>query len=220
MRKLTPPHTLLLLLLLFVPILVSAECTCSKETQHHDNVKVLKFKLVAISSILIASVLGVSLPMLGKKIPALRPENDIFFMIKAFAAGVILATGFIHVLPEAFESLTNPCLSQTPWGNFPFTGFIAMLSAIGTMMIDTFATSYYRRSHFTKALPVKEDEEMHGVHEGHVHVHTHATHGHAHGSGVILPEDSASSFELIRHRVISQVELACICSCLWFNIFW
>ncbi|KAL6282987.1 hypothetical protein ACE6H2_013916 [Prunus campanulata] len=205
MRKLTPPHTLLLLLLLFVPILVSAECTCSKETQHHDNVKVLKFKLVAISSILIASVLGVSLPMLGKKIPALRPENDIFFMIKAFAAGVILATGFIHVLPEAFESLTSPCLSQIPWGNFPFTGFIAMLSAIGTMMIDTFSTSYYRRSHFTKALPVKEDEEMHGVHEGHVHVHTHATHGHAHGSGVILPEDSASSFELIRHRVISQV---------------
>ncbi|BBH01332.1 zinc transporter 1 precursor [Prunus dulcis] len=171
-----------------------AECTCSKETQHHDKVKVLKFKLVAISSILIASVLGVSLPMLGKKIPTLRPENDIFFMIKAFAAGVILATG-----------LTSPCLSQKPWGNFPFTGFIAMLSAIGTMMIDTFATSYYRRSHFTKALPVKEDEEMHGVHEGHVHVHTHATHGHAHGSSAILPEDSASSFELIRHRVISQV---------------
>ncbi|KAM1212954.1 hypothetical protein ACFX2J_004433 [Malus domestica] len=208
MKKLTPTHTLplpLLLLLLFVPISVSAECECNSETLDHDKFKVLKFKLLAISSILIASFLGVSLPMLGKKIPALNPENDIFFVIKAFAAGVILATGFIHVLPDAFESLRSPCLSETPWGSFPFTGFIAMLSAIGTMMIDTFATSYYRRSHFTKALPVKEDEEMNGLHEGHVHVHAHATHGHAHGSGAIAPEDSISSFEIVRHRVISQV---------------
>ncbi|PRQ30107.1 putative zinc/iron permease [Rosa chinensis] len=204
MRKLTLSSTLLLLLL-FVPILVSAECTRSDESQGRDKGEALKFKLVAISSILIASAIGVCLPMLGKKIPTLRPENDIFFMIKAFAAGVILATGFIHVLPDAFESLTSPCLSQRPWGDFPFTGFIAMLSAIGTMMIDTFATSYYRRSHFNKALPVKDDQEMNGVHDGHVHVHTHATHGHAHGSDAIVLEDSSSSFELVRRRIISQV---------------
>lgn len=208
MRKLTLSSTLLLLLLfLFVPILVSAECTCSDDSQGRDKAKALKFKLVAISSILIASAIGVSLPMLGKKIPTLRPENDIFFMIKAFAAGVILATGFIHVLPDAFESLTSPCLSQKPWGDFPFTGFIAMLSAIGTMMIDTFATSYYRRSHFNKAMPVKDDQEMNAAHEGHVHVHTHATHGHAHGSDAMALEDSSTSFELVRRRIISQVEL-------------
>ncbi|KAL6198670.1 hypothetical protein ACLB2K_028459 [Fragaria x ananassa] len=206
MRKLTLSSTLLLLLLLLlIPNLVSAECTCSDESPGRDKAKALKFKLVAISSILIASAIGVSLPMLGKKIPTLRPENDIFFMIKAFAAGVILATGFIHVLPDAIESLTSPCLSQMPWGDFPFTGFIAMVSAIGTMMIDTFATSYYRRSHFNKALPVKDDQEMNGVHEGHVHVHTHATHGHAHGSDAMALEDSASSFELVRRRIISQV---------------
>ncbi|KAB2601716.1 zinc transporter 1-like [Pyrus ussuriensis x Pyrus communis] len=209
MKKLTLIHTLplplLLLLLLFVPISASVDCECNSETLDHDKFKVLKFKLVAISSILMASFLGVSLPMLGKKIPALNTENDIFFLIKAFAAGVILATGFIHVLPDAFESLRSPCLSETLWDSFPFTGFIAMLSAIGTMMIDTFATSYYRRSHFTKALPVKEDEEMNGVHQGHVHVHAHATHGHAHGSGAIAPEDSISSFEIVRNRVISQV---------------
>lgn len=76
-------------------------------------------------------------------------------------------------------------------------------------MIDTFATSYYRRSHFNKALPVKDDQEMNGVHEGHVHVHTHATHGHAHGSDAMALEESASSFELVRRRIISQVELVC-----------
>ena len=144
-----------------------------------------------------------SLPIIGKKIPTLNPENNIFFIIKAFAAGVILATGFIHILPDAFESLTSPCLGQKPWGNYPFTGFVAMLSAIGTLMIDTFATSYYKRSHFIKARPLSGGEEEQGEHEGHVHVHTHKTHGHAHGSAFVV-EDLGSEV-LLRHRVISQV---------------
>ncbi|KAL0306087.1 UNVERIFIED_CONTAM: Zinc transporter 1 [Sesamum radiatum] len=53
-------------------------------------------------------------------------------MIKAFAAGVILATGFIHILPDAFRTLTSPCLGENPWGKFPFAGFVAMMAAIGT----------------------------------------------------------------------------------------
>lgn len=191
--------------LLVLPFLVSAECTCGEtEAQDRDKTKALQLKLVAITSILVASAIGVSLPILGKKIPTLRPENDIFFMIKAFAAGVILATGFIHILPEAFESLTSPCLGRNPWGDFPFAGFVAMLSALATMMIDTFATSFYERAHFNKALPVKDDSHVQGAaHEGHVHVHTHATHGHAHGSAFV--SEDISSVELVRHRVISQV---------------
>ncbi|GMN55997.1 hypothetical protein TIFTF001_025113 [Ficus carica] len=191
--------------LLVLPLLVSATCTCSEnEAQDRDKAKALALKLVAITSILVAGALGVSLPILGKKIATLRPENDMFFMIKAFAAGVILATGFIHILPDAFGTLTSPCLGQNPWGNFPFAGFVAMLAALVTMMIDTFATSYYERAHFNKALPVKDDSHVHGVaHDGHVHVHTHATHGHAHGSSFV--SDDFSSVDLVRHRVISQV---------------
>lgn len=191
--------------LLVLPLLVSATCTCSEnEAQDRDKAKALPLKLVAITSILVAGALGVSLPILGKKIATLRPENDMFFMIKAFAAGVILATGFIHILPDAFETLTSPCLGQNPWGNFPFAGFVAMLAALVTMMIDTFATSYYERAHFNKALPVKDDNHVHGAApDGHVHVHTHATHGHAHGSSFV--SDDFSSVDLVRHRVISQV---------------
>ena len=158
-----------------------------------------------------------SLPIIGKKIPTLNPENNIFFIIKAFAAGVILATGFIHILPDAFESLTSPCLGQKPWGNYPFTGFVAMLSAIGTLMIDTFATSYYKRSHFIKARPLSGDEEEQGEHEGHVHVHTHKTHGHAHGSAFVV-EDLGSEV-LLRHRVISQVLVGLLLLLFFFPIF-
>ncbi|GMI87871.1 zinc transporter 1 precursor [Hibiscus trionum] len=203
-------HTLLsslFLCLLCLPFMVSAGCTCELLSRHDaDNrTKALKYKFVAIASILMAGVLGVSLPILAKKIPAFRPENNIFFLIKAFAAGVILSTAFVHILPDGYESLSSPCLSEKPWGVFPFPGFLAMVAAIATMMIDTFATSFYKKSHFNKALPVNGDEEMTGDHRGHVHVHTHATHGHAHGSAAVVPQDSESSHHLIRQRIVSQV---------------
>ncbi|KAF9674481.1 hypothetical protein SADUNF_Sadunf10G0131700 [Salix dunnii] len=112
-----------LLILLSYPTIVSCERTCEvdQDLQRDDQGEALKYKLGSILSVLVAGAIGVGLPLLGKKIKALSPENDIFFMIKAYAAGVILATGFIHILPDAFDSLTSPCLAQNPWGSFPFT---------------------------------------------------------------------------------------------------
>ncbi|CAL9016492.1 unnamed protein product [Prunus brigantina] len=134
--------------------MVFGDCTCESEDTKHNKEAAFKYKLGSIASILVASAVGVSLPLLGKKIPILRPENDIFFMIKAFAAGVILATGFIHILPDAFDNLTSPCLKENPWGNFPFTGFVAMLSAIGTLMVDSLATRGYQSPEKIKPLMV------------------------------------------------------------------
>ena len=181
------------------------DCTCdTKEATKSDSIEVLHYKIGSIASVLVAGALGVSLPLLSKRIPTLNPKNDIFFMVKAFAAGVILATGFVHILPEAYESLTSPCLKENPWGKFPFTGFVAMLSSIGTLMVDSFATGFYHRQHFnpSKQVPA-DDEEMGDEHAGHMHVHTHVTHGHAHGSAV-SPEGSITS-DVIRQRIISQV---------------
>uniref|UniRef100_A0A1J3EDZ6 Zinc transporter 1 n=2 Tax=Noccaea caerulescens TaxID=107243 RepID=A0A1J3EDZ6_NOCCA len=178
-------------------------CASSDCTSHddHDAVsrekaeKATKLKLGSIALLLVAGGVGVSLPLAGKKIPALHPENDIFFMVKAFAAGVILCTGFVHILPDAFERLSSPCLEGTAASKFPFAGFVAMVSAMGTLMIDTFAMGYYKRQHFSsnngsKQVNVVDEEE----HADHVHVHTHASHGHTHGST-----------ELIRRRIVSQV---------------
>ncbi|XAR56084.1 hypothetical protein NMG60_11036401 [Bertholletia excelsa] len=195
---------LLFLLLMVIPMSIHGECTCESEPEERNRAEALKYKLAALGSILAASAVGVLLPMMGKIVPILQPEKDLFFLIKAFAAGVILATGFIHVLPDAFENLTSPCLPDAPWGNFPFAGFVAMLSAIGTMMIDSFATSYYKRSHFVKPTTLPLNEEGQGEHEDHLHFHNHPTDGHAHGPAFGLQEDSASH-HLLRHRVISQV---------------
>lgn len=186
-----------------------ADCDCSSEPSHENKYKALVLKIAAIFFILVGGFVGVCIPILGRWVPALRPDNDVFFVVKAFAAGVILATGFIHILPDAFGSLASPCLSVKPWGEFPFAGFVAMVAAIGTLTVDSVATGYYNRAHFKKVGGDGGDEEGGGGDHGHghghgehVHVHTHATHGHAHGSG---EEEMKGDKELIRHRVVSQV---------------
>ncbi|XP_021732009.1 zinc transporter 1-like [Chenopodium quinoa] len=192
-------------LILFSSALVAgANCTCDHEELTHNSKSVtLRYKLGAIAVILVASALGVSLPIVGKNFLALHPESEIFFLIKSFAAGVILSTGFIHILPDAFKDLTNPCLSEKPWRNFPFTGLFAMVGALGSLMIDAYATGYYRRMHFGEAAPSDTtDKENGGAHAGHVHLHSHATHGHAHGSG---PPEGLSELDRIRYKVTSQV---------------
>eukprot|EP00253_Pinus_taeda_P027052 PITA_27052 len=178
--------------------------TCSgKESACRNKTEALHLKIGALASILVASTIGVCLPVLGRSFSALRPDKNIFFIIKAFAAGVILATGFVHVLPDAFDSLTSECLSTNPWGNFPFAGFIAMMSAVCTLMVDALATGYYERSHFRNQNKGNEGtvpgDGNDPEHENHLHAHSHATHGHAHGSNT-RDEDST-----IRYRVIAQV---------------
>ncbi|TKW08385.2 hypothetical protein SEVIR_6G025100v4 [Setaria viridis] len=225
---------LLLLLLLVAPAVgaaaVATECECggaAAEIKEEDARGALRLKLIAVASILASGATGVLVPVLGRSASALRPDGDVFFAVKAFAAGVILATGMVHILPAAFDALAPPCDAGSGRGKgaaFPFAGLVAMCSAMVTMMVDSVAAGYYQRSHFRKARPVDDaaaagaDEEADAEHAGHVHVHTHATHGHAHGhahdhgghghggpAAGASPDDASSFAVSIRHRVISQV---------------
>ncbi|VFQ62545.1 unnamed protein product [Cuscuta campestris] len=104
-----------------IPSFVLGDSTCGggddsgEDAAGHDKKQALKYKLAAVASILVAGGLGVSLPVLGRRVRCMSPDASFFFFVKAFAAGVILATGFIHVLPDAFENLTSPCLGEKPW---------------------------------------------------------------------------------------------------------
>jgi zinc transporter 1/2/3 len=182
-----------------LPLLAVADCECEASTgEEDDKSRALTLKIVAIFCILVASSVGCAIPSLGRRFPALRPDTDLFFAVKAFAAGVILATAFVHILPDAFEKLGSPCLVDGPWQKFPFTGLIAMLAAIATLVVDTIATGYFQRAQAAKtaAVVVVGDVETSG--------------GHAHGmSSVVAAAATTSngddSTQLIRHRVISQV---------------
>ncbi|RZC86348.1 hypothetical protein C5167_007534 [Papaver somniferum] len=91
-------------------------------------------------------------------------------------------TGFIRILPDAFDDLASPCLQENPRGNFPFTGFLGMVFV-------TFATGYYTSELKTKLKRDKtelelmneqtvgehETEAMHEIEEV-----LQETHGHSH----------------------------------------
>ncbi|PKI49660.1 hypothetical protein CRG98_029905 [Punica granatum] len=201
--------TALLLLLLVLTLGVvsaneqnQAQLNCGEDDspkgQCRNGPEALKLKLIAIASILATSVLGVCLPVFSRSVPALHPDSNIFVVVKAFASGVILATGYMHVLPDSFEFLTSDCLPEVPWSKFPFTTFVAMLSAVATQMVDSFAMAYYRKIH------AKPSTGSHGkgavkdvvaVEGGEVHAHAHG------GFGQDLGDDNS---RLLRHRVVAQ----------------
>ncbi|CAM0875525.1 unnamed protein product [Alopecurus aequalis] len=173
----------------------------------HNVPKALRLKLIAIPTILISSVIGVCLPLFARSVPALQPDRSLFSIVKAFASGVILSTGYMHVLPDSFNNLNSPCLPQKPWRDFPFTTFVAMLAAVFTLMVDSLMLTFYNRKKkggassppSTAAVADHESPEQGG------HWHTHG-HGHGHGTALAKPDDAeAGQMQLRRNRVVVQV---------------
>ncbi|XP_062209378.1 fe(2+) transport protein 2-like [Phragmites australis] len=174
----------------------------------HSVPKALRLKLIAIPAILLASMAGVCLPLFSHSVPALRPDGNLFVVIKAFASGVILGTGYMHVLPDSFNDLSSPCLPRRPWAEFPFTAFVAMLAAVFTLMVDSFMLTFHSRS---KGSDRSSSAVAH-------HGHDSPPQGHCHGQGhldmSVARADSvdkddkdveAGKTQLLRNRVIVQV---------------
>ncbi|XP_068653961.1 fe(2+) transport protein 1-like [Aristolochia californica] len=176
---------------------VPAECQADTNECNNKSAA-LRLKIIAIVSILITSLIGVCLPLFSRSIPALRPDRDLFVIVKAFAAGIILATGFMHVLPDSFDMLWSDCLTENPWHKFPFSGFVAMLSAIVTLMVDSLATSIYNRKNSIGVIPESQthggDREMGSMTGG----------AHIHGHGLSVKDGSPDS-QLLRYRVVAMV---------------
>ena len=131
-------------------MVLQASCSSESNSDCRDETMAFHLKMIAILSILFAGALGIALPLLGRKLMSLNTDGPYFLLVKAFAAGVILATGFVHILPDASDALTDSCLPDYPWQDFPFSTFIAMLAALGTLMVDVMGTEYYENKHTRK----------------------------------------------------------------------
>jgi hypothetical protein len=126
--------------------LLPAACDTAIDIDARDSALAFQLKITGVVSIFVAGLLGVSIPFIGKGLRFLSSESNVFFVSRAFAAGVILATGFVHILPEGVEALQNPCLPDV-FLNFPFVGFMAMMSALTTLLVDNICTGYYEDLH-------------------------------------------------------------------------
>ncbi|TYG51743.1 hypothetical protein ES288_D10G284300v1 [Gossypium darwinii] len=179
--------------------LVLAQCEAETKTNGcHNYRKSMKLKIIAIVAILLSSMIGVCLPLFSGQVPSLKPDRDLFTIVKAFSSGVILATGYVHVLPDSFNDLMSGCLPENPWRKFPFTTFVAMLSAVLTLMVDSFAMSVYKKR-CGKAL-MADANNGGGLENTNVVPIDNFEHGHSHS---LEMNDDVSS-QLLRHRVIAQ----------------
>lgn len=128
------------------------ECGSGRNLDDYD----VSAHVFAVALILILSTLGrylplllsgpsnlcstaCSFPILARHFPRLPIPHHFLFLSRHFGTGVLIATAFVHLLPTAFTSLTDPCLS--PFWNEqyrPMAGFIAMISVLVIVGIEMF----------------------------------------------------------------------------------
>ncbi|CAF2142172.1 unnamed protein product [Brassica napus] len=94
-------------------------------------------------------------------------------------------------LPDSFEMLSSPCLEDDPWHKFPSAGFVAMLSCLVTLAIDSIATSIYTRKDVCDGSEDTTNPLI--IHIDHLQITTRET-------------SSTCSKQLLRYRVIAMVQ--------------
>jgi zinc transporter 1/2/3 len=101
-------------------------------------------KVVSIFVILFGGALGVYLPTLFRnKVPESDDEIHVIFLLcKLFSAGIILGTGFVHMLPEAQSSIEK----ALPDVKYPISGVISGISIIFLMTIEQLINKFFHNS--------------------------------------------------------------------------
>lgn len=90
----------------------------------------LPFHVGGLFIILFVSSTACAFPILVIKFPRLRIPASFLFSAKHFGTGVLIATAFVHLLPTAFLSLSNPCLSSFWTEDYPAAPGAIMLASI------------------------------------------------------------------------------------------
>ncbi|KAF5020924.1 hypothetical protein F66182_7076 [Fusarium sp. NRRL 66182] len=91
----------------------------------------------ALFIILFVSTIACAFPIMAAKIPGLRIPTRFFFAVRHFGTGVLIATAFVHLLPTAFISLGDPCLSSFWNQDYPaIPGAIALAAIFLVTVIE------------------------------------------------------------------------------------
>ncbi|KAH3683589.1 hypothetical protein WICPIJ_005436 [Wickerhamomyces pijperi] len=98
------------------------QCATSNDYNGSDNLRIL-----SLFMILLSSMIGTFFPILSSRYSFVRLPDWCWFIGKFFGSGVIIATGFIHLLQPANEALNDDCLGPV-WTGYPFAFAICLVS--------------------------------------------------------------------------------------------
>ncbi|SAM05594.1 hypothetical protein [Absidia glauca] len=118
------------------------EETCALELdQPYD----LNFRIGSLFIILGTSAVGIFAPILLHRIHPGQTDGVRSWILtigKFFGTGVVLATSFVHMLPEAIERFGSPCLSEGWHSYHAFGGVFCMIAAFVLQWIELAAMSH------------------------------------------------------------------------------
>jgi zinc transporter 1/2/3 len=98
----------------------------------------LGLRIGSIFILLVCSFIGVATPTFVKW-GNWKTIDQILFVGKFFGAGVITATGFIHIFPAAVETLADPCLPYFFQVYSASAGLFALISVLFTHLVEYIA---------------------------------------------------------------------------------
>lgn len=97
----------------------------------------LSLHVAALFIIMGTSAIACAFPLLATRFTRLRIPGSFLFFVRHFGTGVLIATAFVHLLPTAFESLNNPCLSSFWTSDYPaMPGAIALAGVFFITVIE------------------------------------------------------------------------------------
>ncbi|KAK0668187.1 Zinc/iron permease [Cercophora samala] len=158
-------------------------CGSGKNSHGYDT----PLHVFALFLILTISTLACAFPLFSQRVtkPGKRQRN-ILFVCQHFGTGVLMATAFVHLLPTAFVSLTDPCLPHAfSKGYRPLAGLIAMIAAFVVVVIESILSSRgagHSHSHSW------DDEGSEQGHEEAKHTHAHGHGGHSRAPDIVLDD--------------------------------
>ncbi|KAM7197784.1 Zinc/iron permease, partial [Naviculisporaceae sp. PSN 640] len=104
----------------------------------------MELHVFALFLVLVLSTGACAIPVITRRATKAdnKKKNTILFYCQHFGTGVLLATAFVHLLPTAFMSLTDPCLSYIfSEGYRPLAGLVAMVSVFLVVAVESYLTT-------------------------------------------------------------------------------
>lgn len=92
------------------------------------------------------SFTGTLLPMIGNRLIHGVTGQALLTCFKLFGSGVILATGFVHMLIPSTIALTDKCLPQSFQSYSALSGVFAIVGILLTHLIQTYAGKFIKDS--------------------------------------------------------------------------
>lgn len=167
----------------FIDDLLVKRETCPIDNEY-DGEK-MGARISAIFVILVSSAFGAFFPILSSKYSFIRMPSWCFFIAKYFGSGVIVATGFIHLLEPASDSLGEECLGGT-FVEYPWAFGIALMSLFAMFFIELISFHY---------IDLKIEKESA---EGH-------SHSHFGSSDIYLKKDESDDDDRLETKPTPQI---------------